>query len=1110
MGCAHDFDLGNPTGALPVSNIGQAVLTVVGTVVGAYFGNPELGFALGSLAGSVLFPTQLPSGPQLTDNRTTTASLGEPVPIVFGTASVAGTVIWLGPIITSTTEAGGKGGPEQKLYNYNQSIAIGLSESPVDLQQAIGGMTRVWENGTLVYDIRPQQAADTATGQLAETDEQYAARLTASANYALGFTLYLGSEDQTPDPTIEGVEGVGNVQPFLGLAYIVYPNRLLQTTQGWRHPNFQFEIFQAGTGDCTDASEFSNYILYPWADVGTIDPRDPRGVYDYQWSNIEGGTLEAVRDTLEAAIADGPGFDRLYGWDFSGGGAGPFSPYTPPAFFNGIDYALHPENQQIGMYYNKLEATSFTFGTVSPADFAAWVATHDGGYWIGDLGNGELVFAHGIWNSTGGGTIHGDDVVLVNRYPAAPPDPCFGLPPAPIEGFCIRSDGKYIRSGAWTLDTTRTYKVLAAMNLSGGVRGGTVVQIPLNPCLPEGSASDTEAFWTAAYNDAVAAGQIPAGWTYLDQYPHSQEFGYTIDMQVCEGSGAAVSVATIIEALCNRAGVSEIDVTDMQPILVDGYPISSLSSAASAIDPLKSVAFFDAVESGLTIRFQSRGKDIVATLSTDDIGAYDGSQAGANCPPSLQVVRALDSDLPRRIRYHYNSTARDYQPNEQDSPFRPTSIAVNDLDVSVPIAMGDTQALQAAQILWADAWNGRTQYQIAVDQEWSALEGGDAIAIPVDGFFERVRIIKIQDSGAVLRKLSCVSDDARSYVSTAIAAPSNFKPPVITLVSQTMLFLLDLPALQDADASAGFYTAVSRLFGSGNSFRGSQLYKSTDGGSTYNAQYAQIVESTFGNIAGAIFESDYHTWDDSMVIEVILPDDSLSFESVSDDAVLAGANAAAVGEDGRWEIIQFATATKIAAKTWTLSRILRGRRGTEHLMGTSQSGDLFIMLESGALDRVSLNASEIGNLDDYKAVTIGAGFNTGIVEPFTSRAIALLPFSPVHIHARFETDGDILITWVRRDKLGRTLMSGVDIPNSESILAFQIDIVDLTPNSPESIVRTIDVSNATQALYTAAQILEDFGTTTPSELRVYVYQMSSVLGRGTPGHKIIDLTGETS
>jgi hypothetical protein len=175
--------------------------------------------------------------------------VGGPVPITFGTCAVAGTVMWLAPFVEHKSTQGGKGGPTQLQYNYTQSIAIALSERVDDFapdeEGAIGGVSRIWENGTIMYDVRPQQLASSTGGLnlLAETDQQYANRLAASAAYAETFTLYLGDELQLADPTIEAVEGVGNVPAFRSLAYIVYPNRNLTLAQGQRHPNFQFEVY---------------------------------------------------------------------------------------------------------------------------------------------------------------------------------------------------------------------------------------------------------------------------------------------------------------------------------------------------------------------------------------------------------------------------------------------------------------------------------------------------------------------------------------------------------------------------------------------------------------------------------------------------------------------------------------------------------------------------------------------------------------------------------------------------------------------------------------------------------------------------------------------------
>lgn len=1102
-----------------MSNLGQAALIIVGTVVGAEFGYAGLGLTLGALAGSVLFPTQLPSGPQLTDNRTTTANIGDPVPIVFGTASVAGTVIWLAPFVQSTNKSG-KGGPSQTTYSYTQSIAIGLCErvnddDPADVG-AIAGLTRIWENGTIVYDIRPQQQADTDTGALAETDVQYANRLAASAVYAETFTLYLGDELQTADPTIEAIEGFGNAPAFRALAYIVYPNRVLQTAQGWRHPNFTFEVFQSGVGDCIDSTEYSNEVLYPWNDISSVDPRNLGNTHTYQFvqNNLSGPGTGPSRATLDLAVADGALQSDIYGWSIAGGAGGAYAPWFP------ITVTGH--EQTLNIFLNSLSPATKTTSPLAydPIGNAIcdWAAANPNGYWTGAFHSSPTVvnfLSHGVFyfvplttGNIGACPAQGfdlnctyDDQITVNRSPGPPSDPCLGLPAAPIIGYCIRSDGQYVKGGPWTRDTTRNYKVLAAYTVSGydgSGRNGTVTQSPLNPCLPPGSASDTSAFWTAAYNAAVLAGQVPSGWAYGTQYPTVQAFGYTIDMQVCSGGGSGVGVADIITALCARAGLTAIDVTDIAAggAQVNGYSISSVSNATNCIQPLRSIAFFDAVESATVLRFQTRGKPIVATLTTDDIGAFDGGSTGATVPPSLTVARIDETTLPRSIRLHYKSVARDYQDGQQSSPFRLTTKAINDQDVSLPFCMGDTQALQCAEVLWSDAWAGKSTYTASVDQSWSEIEVGDALGIPVDGVVQRARVISDQNSSAVLRKLSLVSDTEGAYISYAIAEVSQVQPQVLTLLAGTDLELLDLPALQDADSDPGFYLAAQRS-GAGNAWRGCVIYKSIDAGSTWASQFSMTVESTAGTLHATPSASQFFTWDDVTTLTVDLASSASSLESRTDDAVLAGANAAAIGGDGRWEIVQFANATQLSATQWQLSRLLRGRRGTEHNIGLSLAGDAFVLLTAGDISRLVLSTAEIGAARSYDAPSIGASFSSGTVYPFAGHAQALKPFSPVDVTAELLTDGDVRISWTRRDRLGRTLMSGVDMPLSESLLQFQVDIYAVdSPGS--SIIRTLTTST-TSCLYTAPEQASDFGASPPlTDLKVAVYQMSSVVGRGTP------------
>ena len=70
--------------------------------------------------------------------------------------------------------------------------------------------------------------------------------------------------------------------------------------------------------------------------------------------------------------------------------------------------------------------------------------------------------------------------------------------------------------------------------------------------------------------------------------------------------------------------------------------------------------------------------------------------------------------------------------------------------------------------------------------------------------------------------------------------------------------------------------------------------------------------------------------------------------SVSDSALLGGANAAAVRRpDGAWEVLQFANAELVGERTYELSRLLRGQAGSEWAMGDPlPAGAPFVLLDA--------------------------------------------------------------------------------------------------------------------------------------------------------------------
>lgn len=189
-------------GALALGPVGLG-LTTAGT-----------GFMLGSLAYSLMAPGQKSYGPRLNDLKVTGTDYGACIPWIAGAPRVAGQIAWASARReTAKTESQGKGGgPSYTSYTYDVDLLIILSENPIQ------GVRRVWSNGELVY-------SDGVTKDGAWVDMR----------------VYLGDDDQLPDPSYEAAVGSGNAPAFRGMGSVMIQG--LQLGGGGNIPNLTFELY---------------------------------------------------------------------------------------------------------------------------------------------------------------------------------------------------------------------------------------------------------------------------------------------------------------------------------------------------------------------------------------------------------------------------------------------------------------------------------------------------------------------------------------------------------------------------------------------------------------------------------------------------------------------------------------------------------------------------------------------------------------------------------------------------------------------------------------------------------------------------------------------------
>ncbi|OQM73603.1 phage tail baseplate protein [Manganibacter manganicus] len=219
--------------------------------------------------------------------------------------------------------------------------------------------------------------------------------------------------------------------------------------------------------------------------------------------------------------------------------------------------------------------------------------------------------------------------------------------------------------------------------------------------------------------------------------------------------------------------------------------------------------------------------------------------------------------------------------------------------------------------------------------------------------------------------------------------------------------------------------------------------------------------------------------------------------SVAMAQLLNGANAAAIrSASGAWEIVQFQTAEEVTPQAWRLSGLVRGQLGTDDAMlAGALTGADFVVLDDAVVP-AGLQASEIGLLLNWRIGPSASDLSDDnfLTVAETGGLRALLPFSPVHLKARW-MGADLAFSWIRRSRIGGDSWQGSEIPLGEAVEQYRLEIA--APGGP--VLRT-EMVDAPRWLYPQAAILNDFAAL-PPEIEITVRQFSTAVGWGLPAHR---------
>lgn len=452
-----------------------------------------------------------------------------------------------------------------------------------------------------------------------------------------------------------------------------------------------------------------------------------------------------------------------------------------------------------------------------------------------------------------------------------------------------------------------------------------------------------------------------------------------------------------------------------------GLPVTGFSAQGATIGSVLETIL---AASGGWLRSDPAMLCLIAGPGTADRWPDMGMARGASGPGLGARAIAAAATAPRRVCVGYYDVARDYQAGMQqacrdgagDREARIELPAVLDADAAKTIA--------AAALLRADI--GRERRTISLS--WDALAVRPGARITIEGVAGQWRVDRWTLDRMIVR-LECVRIAQAPRASGA--SPGRAVGAPDARQGATIAYCFELPPLDDSPATRPRLALAAA--GTTAGWRRATLSYSRDDGRTWEPAGGTAYPAVLGTIVQPPGASPAALADTASVVIVDLANDAMLLANADDRAMDAGANLAMLGE----ELVQFGRAEPIGARRWRLSRLWRGRRGTEGAIGRQDPGDHFVLLARDTIKLLELDVA-IGGRVQLLAQGVA---DLGDVAPLVAQVsgISLLPPAPVQLCATRQGT-DLLLRWTRRSRTGGAWQDGVDIPIGEQSEAYAIEI----------------------------------------------------------------------
>jgi hypothetical protein len=476
-------------------------------------------------------------------------------------------------------------------------------------------------------------------------------------------------------------------------------------------------------------------------------------------------------------------------------------------------------------------------------------------------------------------------------------------------------------------------------------------------------------------------------------------------------------------------------------LVADDGPVALGPIAAELAQEVRAAGatqgFHGYVASGGSVRAAlEEAAELIGAVLIDDGARLEMRAPGADAVPlrrarecgRRELLRSAAGSVPGEVAITYHDAERDYQAGLQRAvaPAALSGAQVERRALAAVLRAQEAKALAERRLdaLWAGRMSG------TVECGWATAGLRPGTLLMLEGESGRWRVSR-WTLGDMRVKLELVRE-APLAASAIAASPGRPTTQPDLVHGPTILRLYDLPLGEVGGGEAALAVLAA---GTSAGWRTAELSMSFDGGGSWQDLGGAAAPAVLGAAVTALPAGGSALFDHQAAVEIELLHDAMELEARDENALVAGANLALIGA----ELVQFGAVEQRGPRRYRLSRLLRGRRGTEWAAGTHQAGEDFALIEAGSVRTIDLPAGAAAGAP-VMVLASGAADGEPAAAQLVAAAEALRPPAPVHLRAEAQSDGGVLISWVRRSRLGWGWTSGSDTPLGEESERYQVEV----------------------------------------------------------------------